>query len=143
MPSTKWSIAWAQLRKPIMRRLSASWGLADPARVDMDSPKRAGVHAYTDPGAPPIRISQGWRAYVAPHGAKRNAGRRPRITPRSIQVTTPSIQRPPKPGHRDHHRHQHQPGERERVVMELVDGRALEHDGAHHAQVVGERQAFA
>ena len=51
-----------------------------------------------------------------------------------------SIQRPPEPRHRDRHRDQHQDRERDRVVMQVGEGRALQHDRAHDAEIMRERQ---
>src|SRR6476660_2817921 len=54
-----------------------------------------------------------------------------------------SIQRAAEARDRDDHGERHQAGEREDVELQLGQRRTLEHDRAHDADVVRERQEFA
>ena len=54
-----------------------------------------------------------------------------------------SIQGPSETRDRNGHRQQREPRERQRVVLQIRHDRALEHDAAHDADVMGERQEFA
>src|SRR5262245_54498568 len=53
------------------------------------------------------------------------------------------IQRAPEATDRNDHCDQHQAGERERIVTQIRNRRALEHDPAHDAKIMGERQELA
>src|SRR6266567_1568323 len=54
-----------------------------------------------------------------------------------------SIEGPAEAGHRDRHRQQHQCNECNRVILQIREASALQHDGADNANVMGQRQPLA
>src|SRR6516162_7032412 len=66
----------------------------------------------------------------------------PRIRSSSAGDTA-SIQRAAEARYRDRHGKEHQAEQRQRVILQVLQGRALQHDRAHDAQIMRQWQAFS